>query len=114
MARTQTSLKGAPYGCVMCGGIWRVEVGRDGPEHVASAGCGAEAEEEPRALQVRQLRQLAEQRVFGFESFGADSADVLWRAYMGVPSATKPCCCGGRLARQGPKSAIPGGVGPPA
>ena len=38
--------------------IWRHEVGRDGPERVVGVGRGAEAAEEPRALQVRQSRKL--------------------------------------------------------
>ena len=45
-----------------------------------------EAEEEPRALQIRQLGKLAKQRVFGFKSFGAPGTDVLWRAYGGAQS----------------------------
>ena len=41
---------GLESACVMCGSIWRNEVGRNGPKRVVGAGRGAEAEEEPRAL----------------------------------------------------------------
>ena len=45
-----------------------------------------EAEEEPRALEVGQQGELAEQRVFNFEPFHAPSADILRRADGGAQS----------------------------
>ena len=62
---------------------------------MVSTGRGAEAEEEPRALQIRQLGKLAKQRVFGLP---APQARTYFGVPMGVPRATKPCCCGGPVA----------------
>jgi len=93
----------------MCRSIWRYEIGRDGWERVVGAGRGAKAEEEPRALQVRQLGKLAEQRIFGFESFGAPGTDVLWRADGGA-ECDKASLLGGPVATPhvGPEVGDPG------
>ena len=40
----QTSLQGAPHGCIMCCRVSREGVGRDSPECMVSTGRGAEAE----------------------------------------------------------------------
>ena len=81
----------------------------DGPKRVVGAGRGAEAEEEPTRTVGRAVGELAEQRVFGFESFGAPGADVLWRADGGA-ECDEAMQLGGLAATPdlGPKVGDPG------
>ena len=66
-------------------------------EQSVSTVRGGKAEEEPRALQIRQLGKLAKQRVFGcFKPCGAPGTDVLWPTYMGGPERRSHIAAGRR------------------